>query len=192
MRIGLFGGTFNPVHLGHLLLTEGAREILSLNHVLWIPSRIPPHKSLGSGAGPEDRCRMVELAIEGHPNFHLSRLELERPGPSYTIDTVLQLQKEYSGAEHEWYFLLGSEAAEALPTWRESQRLFTLVKFAAVPRPGLPVGRLPEQVRLIPVPTIHLSASEIRERVGQVKSIRYLVPELVRKFIEEKGLYRRS
>lgn len=190
MKIGLFGGTFNPVHLGHLLLAEGAREALSLDQVLWIPSRVPPHKAVESEAGPEDRCRMVELAVQDHPHFRLSRIELDRPGPSYTVDTVLQLRREHPDPGHEWYFLLGSEAAENLPTWRESQRLLTLVQFVAVARPGLPRGHLPEGVRLIPVQTVPLSASEIRRRVGQKRSIRYLVPEPVRRYIEEKGLYR--
>lgn len=190
MRIGLLGGTFDPVHLGHLLLAEGAREALSLDHLLWIPAHVAPHKPAGPEASPEDRCRMVELAIQGHPHFRLSRLELDRPPPSYTIETVLRLQRDFPGSGNEWYFLLGAEAAAGLPSWRESQRLFVLVQFVAVPRPGVPVSRLPEQVRPLPVQTLDISASEIRQHVREGRSIRYRVLEPVRRFIEEKGLYR--
>ena len=190
MKIGLLGGTFDPVHLGHLLLAEGVREALSLDQILWIPAHAAPHRPTAPAASPEDRCRMVELAIQDHPHFRLSRLELDRPPPSYTIETVLRFQKDSPGSGHEYYFLLGAEAAAGLPFWRESQRLFALVQFVAVPRPGVPVGRLPEQVRLLPVQTLDLSASQIRQRVREGRSIRYWVPEPVRRFIEQRGLYR--
>ncbi len=188
LRIGLFGGTFNPPHLGHLLLAEGAREALGLDEVLWIPAHLPPHKPVEGNVSAEERCQLVERAIEGHPHFKICRLELERPPPSYTIDTVLKLQAERPG--NEWFFLLGAEAAEQLPTWRQADRLLSLVRFAAVPRPGHPPGKLPPGVETIAVKTLDLSASEIRRRIREGRDIRDLVPDPVRRMIEEKGLYR--
>lgn len=188
MRIGLFGGTFNPPHVGHLLLAEGAREELRLDEVLWIPAHLPPHKPVEGNVSAEDRCRMVERAIEGHPHFRICRVELDRPPPSYTIDTILKLQADRPG--NEWFFLLGTEAAERLPTWRQADQLHSLVQFVAVPRPGHTLGKLPAGVKRIAVETLNLSASGIRRRIREGRDIRTLVPESVRLMIEEKGLYR--
>ena len=190
MRIGILGGTFNPVHQGHLLLAEGALAKIPLDQVLWIPAAVSPHKPLEGNASAQDRYRMVELAIQNQPAFRISRIELDRPPPSYTIDTVRQLQADpaYRGAI--WYFLIGSDAAQELSTWREIKLLMTLVQFVAIPRPGrLPAPLLPG-VLSINVETLEISASEIRGRVKHGQSIEGLVPEAVRRYIEERGLYR--
>ncbi|MBI3317635.1 MAG: nicotinate (nicotinamide) nucleotide adenylyltransferase [Candidatus Omnitrophica bacterium] len=204
MKIGIFGGTFNPVHLGHLLLAEGARERLKLDLVLWVPARLPPHKSVSGEVSSEERCRMVELAIEGHPAFRLSRVELNRTGPSYAIDTIRELQSQFPGKKTEWVFLVGSDTARELPTWKQIGELMTLIQFAAVPRPRggtfrphlsrLPerrrISALPAAVEEIPVKTPDISSSEIRQRLREGRSIRYWVPEAVRLHIEEGDLYR--
>ena len=189
MRIGLIGGSFDPVHTGNLLLAEGARETLRLDRVIWIPAAAPPHKSAGLSAPVEERVRMVELAIEGNPAFEVSRIELERSGPSYTIDTVRRLREIHPGADNRWFFLIGSDTAAELSTWRSIDELRKLVEFAAAPRPGSR-GLATPWVTELDVRTLAVSASEIRARVQEGRSIRYLVPEPVRAAIERKGLYR--
>ena len=191
MRIGLLGGTFNPVHLGHLLLAEGAKRYLSLDLLLWIPAHLPPHKNMEARVSPEDRARMVELAIQGHSAYRLSRVELDRPPPSYTIDTVKQLQEQLPGRGNEWFLLVGSENARELPRWREFPELRSRVRFVAIPRPGDPVeGHLPSGAKRLLITTANISSSNIRQRVRQGLEIRHLVPEAVGRFIEEKGFYR--
>ncbi len=190
MRIGILGGTFNPVHNGHLVLAEGACRHLSLDQILWIPANAPPHKPLEGNAGPEDRCRMVELAIAGHPAFRLSRIELDRPPPSYTIETVRQLQADSPDKKITWYFLIGADMAEKLSTWKEADALRRLVQFVLVPRPGVPSAGYPPDVKQIQVETPDLSASEIRRRVREGKPIQGLVPEPVGQYIQERHLYR--
>ena len=191
MKIGLLGGTFNPVHLGHLLLAEGAKRCLSLDLLLWVPAHLPPHKNMETRVSPEVRARMVELAIQGHSAYRLSRVELDRPPPSYTIDTVKQLQAQFPERGNEWFLLVGSENARELPHWREFAELRKRVKFVAVPRPGDPVeGNLPSGVKRLAITTAHISSSNIRQRLRQGLEIRHLVPEAVGRFIAEKGLYR--
>ena len=191
MRIGLLGGTFNPVHKGHLLLAEGAKRILKLDQVLWIPARQSPHKAKASAlASPKDRAAMVELAIRDHPDFKLSRIELERPSPSYTIDTVRQLQAQVKGRSVIWFFLIGSDIARELPAWRQFDQLVKRVQFVAIPRPGYTGPLRPEGVKEISVKTINISSSEIRQRIRQKRPIRSFVPAPVCRYIEEHGLYR--
>ena len=190
MRIGLLGGTFNPVHQGHLLLAEGALRHLNLDELLWIPAHLPPHKEVEGKISPEDRARMVELAIHGYPAFRLSRVELDRPPPSYTIDTVELLRRERPDPGHQWFFLVGSDTARELSTWRRIDRLKTLVRFAAVPRPGQEKSPLPNGVLEIPVKTLGISSSEIRRKIRDGLSVREEVPEPVWRYMEEKGLYR--
>ena len=191
MRIGLLGGTFNPIHNGHLLLAEGACRHLHLDLLLWIPAHLPPHKNVEGHVRPEDRARMVELAIQGHPVYRFSRVELDRPPPSYTIDTVKRLQEQFPGRGNAWFFLVGSDNARELPSWRESEQLRKKVQFVAIPRPGDPVeGHLPPGVTRLPITTVNISSSQIRQRVRQEMEIRHLVPDAVARTIREKDLYR--
>ena len=190
MRVGLFGGTFNPVHQGHLLLAEGACTELSLEQVLWIPANAPPHKPLEGNATPEDRCRMVELAIAGHPAFRLSRIELDRPPPSYTIETVRQLQAKSPDKNTTWFFLIGSDRVEKLSTWREIDALRRLVQFVVIPRPVAAPAHYPADLKQVQVKTLDLCASEIRRQVREGESIEGLVPEPVGRYIQERRLYR--
>ena len=185
------GGTFNPIHRGHLLLAEGAGKLLRLDLLLWIPAHRPPHKELDGRVSAADRARLVEMAIRGHPTYRLSRVELDRPPPSYTIDTVRRLRQEYPGKENRWFFLVGSENGRELPKWREIGELRRLVQFVAVRRPGDPVaGHLPAWVRPLPVATANISSSQVRQRIRQGLEIRHLVPEPVARAIEQKGFYR--
>ena len=215
MRIGLFGGTFNPIHRGHLLLAEGAERILKLDEVWFIPAHLPPHKGVEGQVSAEERARMVELAIQGNPRFRLCRAELDRPAPSYTIDTVRQLQRERPGFGKrrprglapfspplvkkcltpfpgmEWFFLVGSDTARDLSTWREAEELMKRVRFIAIPRPGT-AGRtpLPAGVLEIPVETADLSSSLLRERLRRGDPLADSIPEPALAYIRQRGLYR--
>ena len=191
MRIGLLGGTFNPVHRGHLEMALGAQRHLRLHRVLWIPAHVPPHKRMEGNATAEDRARMVQLALQGHPRFELSRVDLDRPPPSYTVDTVRLLRKQYPERDNKWFFLVGSDTARELPSWREIAKLRKMVQFAAVSRPGDPLAATPlPGVTRLPLTTAPVSSSLIRQRVRQGLPVRPMVPEGVARTIEERGLYR--
>lgn len=190
MRVGLLGGTFNPVHRGHLLMAQAAQRYLGLHKVLFIPAHLPPHKRMEGNATAEDRARMVELALQGHPRLELSRVELDRPPPSYTVDTARLLRKQYPEVK-EWFFLVGSDTARQLPSWKEIAKLRRMVRFAVIPRPGDPLAPYPVAgVIRLPVTTAPVSSSLIRQRVRQGLEIRQMVPEGVARAIEERGLYR--
>lgn len=185
----MFGGTFNPVHLGHLGLAEAALRQIPLDECWWIPAHHAPHKELEGAVSAEDRARMVGLAIEGNPAFRLSRVELDRPAPSYTIDTVRLLQRQHP--EHQWFFLIGADTAQELPSWREIDSLRALVQFVAIPRPGIPAA--PAQagaVRWIQAQSVPISSSEIRQRIRRGDSIDTWVPRQVARYIRERGFYR--
>lgn len=201
-KIGLLGGSFNPVHVGHLVLAEEARERLGLERVVFVPARVSPHK-LGKPLAPaEDRLRMVQLAIADNPAFEASDIEVRREGPSYSIDTVQELL-DRSGGEWDIYFVVGADTLPELPAWHRIGELADLCKFAVFSRPGESLGALEplrralrdDQVDTIAArrfesPLIGTSSTDIRRRVREGRSIRYLVPEPVRRYIAAKGLYR--
>jgi nicotinate-nucleotide adenylyltransferase len=201
-RVGILGGTFDPVHYGHLVIAEEVREALALDRVLFVPAAAPPHK-VGLAITPaEDRAAMVELAIAGNPAFAMSRTELDRGGLSYTADTLAELAREAAdaGVIRELYFILSTEALAGLPTWHDPQRILSLCSLAVVSRPGTPIPSAPELEecfgpaagRIFPVTTVPLahSASLVRARAGAGQSIRYLVPPAVEAYIHEHRLYR--
>ena len=198
MKKGILGGTFDPVHNGHLAVAEEVRRQLSLDEVIFVPAGCPRLKPSEPLATPEQRVHMVRLAISGRPYYKLSTVEIERPGPSCSVDTVATL-REQLGKEGELYFILGQDNLAELPRWREPERLVKLCHLVAVPRPGQPlpdlealeasVLGLAESLIRLEAPHIDISASDIRGRVSRGLPIGHLVPEAVAGYIGEQGLY---
>lgn len=197
-RLGLMGGTFDPIHLGHLAVAEEAREALGLDRILFVPAGRPPHKKAVDVSSVEHRVAMVELAIAENPGFELSRIEVDRPGPSYTVDTVEQLA---SGGQ-DVTVILSAETFAELPTWHEPERLFEAARVAVAPRWGYPApdpgwlaGAFPgreDRVTYLEGPRLGVSSTALRERVAAGRSIRYLVPAPVAAYIDRHHLYRRT
>ncbi len=183
MRIGLFGGSFDPIHHGHLILGRDALDALDLERLIFIPATISPFKP-GTPPSPAHlRLEMVQAAIAGEPGFECEDFEIGRPGPSYTIDTVEHLRGRFPGAQ--FYYLIGHDHLAKLPLWRRYEELRHLVEFVVFEREaGLPASG----VRALPR-RLDISATEIRQRVAAKNSIRYLVPEPVRAIIERDHLY---
>ena len=198
MKIGVFGGTFDPVHNGHLAIAAEVRAQLDLQEVWFLPAGLPWLKSGQAVSPPAQRVRMVELAIEGKPNFKVSTIEAFRPGFSYTIDTLLELKGRLGAAE--WYFIMGWDSLQSLPQWKEAARLITLCRLVAVPRPGVTppdlanleksLPGLTRSVIMLDRPNLDISATEIRARVAQGKSIETMVPKAVADYIINDGLYK--
>jgi nicotinate-nucleotide adenylyltransferase len=190
-RLGILGGTFDPIHSGHLILAEQLKEELKLQKVIFIPSANPPHKENHPVSSAKDRLQMVKLAIRDNPDFLISDIELKREGKSYTIDTLTQFVKLYK--DSELFFLLGSDTIDELPTWKEPDKIFQKVKMVIALRPGFdrinPENRFVKKSLLIPINGLNISSTQIRERVRAGKSIKYLVPPGVEKFIRSKNLY---
>ncbi len=198
---GILGGTFDPVHRGHLALAGEARRELGLGQVLFVPNADPPHKQDQPVTPALHREAMVALAIETDPGFVLSRIELERPGPSYAVDTVAELaSRSLDEGRPEPWFILSAEVLESFHTWREPERVLTLCRVAVAPRPGAgPLDqrwvaqRFPGHVDrfgFLPGPELDISSTAIRERVGQGLSIEGFVPAAVARYISTEGLYR--
>ncbi len=196
-RIGILGGTFDPVHFGHLAIAEEARVRLSLDVVLLVPARIQPLRQQERLSPPEDRAAMLERAILDNPGLQLSRIEFERPGPSYTVDTLTLLRGRYPRGS-EFFFILGSDAIAELPRWKEPERLMTLCRFAVFQRPGcdfdprnlfLQFPQLRERTIFLEGPRLEISATELRRRVRQGLPIRYQTPDAVVEYIHSHRLY---
>jgi nicotinate-nucleotide adenylyltransferase len=192
MKIGLMGGTFDPIHLGHLRAAENAREALALDRVAFLPSGAPPHRA-GPLSPALDRYAMVCLATAAHPQFLAWDTEVRRPGPSYTVDTVLALLDERPG--DAFVMIVGSDTYPEMATWREPERLFGLCAVAVVDRPGEESAVAPppfpaaKGVARVSGPGLCISATVIRERVRHGESVRYLVPDAVSDYISKRGLY---
>ncbi len=198
MRIGVLGGTFDPIHYGHLILAEEARVCLSLARVLFVPAKDPPHK-LGQPYSPAaGRLRMVELAVAGNPCFEVSLVDLERPSPSYTVDTLACLQ-EALGPEAELYFLMGVDSLANILTWHDPPGIVARAHLAVALRPGYSADLqaleralpgLTARTHFLTIPEVGISAHDLRRRVSLGLPIRYQVPECVEAYIREQGLYR--
>ena len=190
MRVGLMGGTFDPIHLGHLRAAENVREALSLELVLFVPAAEPPHKPTFSLSPARDRLAMVALATADNRSFVASDLELRRSGPSYTVDTLAELARERRG--DEMFLIVGSDTLGEMATWHEPERIFALCTIAVADRPGAEdtAASLPTAlVARVSGPGLFLSASEVRRRVREGRSVRYLIPDTVAAYIASRGLY---
>jgi nicotinate-nucleotide adenylyltransferase len=193
----VLGGTFDPVHFAHLAVAEQVREALGLTGVLFVPASVPVHKPPGIVSPAEHRLRMVELAIADNPHFAVSRIELERETPSYSVDTMELLVAQQPASE--FVFIVSAEAVRELPGWHRPQRLLELCRLAVVPRLGYPMptpewlsDKFPGQAdrfRLLETTRLGHSASDIRARVAAGRTIRYLVPSVVERYIRENQLY---
>ena len=198
MRIGLLGGTFDPIHMGHLLIADAARERLELDSVVFIPAGHPWLKAGRDISGPDHRLAMVELAIRQDPGFSVSKIELDRPGPTYTVDTLEQIRDEL-GRDHALFLILGMDSLTELGRWRMPGRIFELCTVVGVSRPGhedLVLSRIDEiadgasrRVELVCGPNVSISGTEIRGRVATGQPLGSWVPEAVEAYILEHGLY---
>ena len=217
LRVGLFGGTFNPIHLGHLRAAEEVREALALERVLFIPSRIPPHKqqdAIDPIASPDLRLDWVERAIATQDHFSVDRIELDREGPSYLVDTLTQLRDRDPGAVAP-VFIVGEDAFAEMGEWREPERIFSLADIAVMTRPPGKLSDLREwmpgivktefefeedgrkarhsqagtQIEIVPITALDISSSQVREACREERSIRFLVPESIREAIEKSSEY---
>ncbi len=198
MRLGIYGGTFDPVHYGHLLLAEQAREQCRLDKVWFVPARQPPHKQADGITPPDARIDMLDFALAGCPEFSVSRVEVDRDGPSYMVDTLQLLVEE--DPDRELFLLIGADSLTDLPTWREPQRILELATVIAVNRGpfdeaalrGSASGLGPEhadRIQFVAMPGVDISASDIRRRVKEGRSIRFQTPRPVATYIAEQGLY---
>lgn len=197
-NIGVFGGTFDPIHLGHLIIAEEVRFQLSFDYILFVPAGQPWLKVNRVITPAAHRLAMLKLAIASNPDFQLSTVEIDRPGPSYTVDTIRILQLQL-GKEAKLYFILGWDSLGDLPQWREPTELVKLCSLVAIPRLGCLRPDLDFLDKVIPgvasktifvdIPFIGISSSEIRKRIAAGQSIRYLVPEGVERYIREHRLY---
>jgi len=185
MRTGIFGGSFDPIHHGHLILARAAREELALDRVLFIPANRSPHKTETTPVTAEDRLTMVELAIAHEPGFAASGMELQRPAPSYTVDTLRELRSADPGGDI--VLLIGADNVEKFGTWKDPQEIERLASIAVLARAS---GPKPEQAWPVVRRQIDISSTDIRARVAEKKSIRYLTPDLVCDYIKARGLYR--
>ena len=192
-RLGVFGGTFDPIHLAHLVLAEQAREQLRLDRILFVPASTPPHKIGRTLSPPKVRLEMVELAVAGHPQFAASDLEIRRSGPSYTVDTVRSVHEKHPSAEI--FLLLGGDSLLDFPTWREPREILEMATLGVMmregsPRPPMLEADLSSRLVFVDAPLLPISGTDLRRRVSEHRSIRYLVPASVEAFINEEGLYR--
>ena len=199
-RIGILGGTFDPPHIGHLWLASLAADALGLGRVLLMPAARPPHKGGRAIGNAADRVMMTRLAITGDPLLDLTLVEMERPGPSFTVDSLVQLRATL-GPDAGLVLIMAADSLAEIDTWREPDRLLELAEWAIGPRPGAPqpdrealrerFGAAASRIHLLEGPSLDVSSSEIRRRVAAGRSIRYLVPRAVEELIADRGLYRR-
>jgi len=193
MRTGLFGGTFDPIHTGHIIIAETVRSDFPLDRILFIPVGIPPHKENTQITPAQMRYRMVELAVNAYPYFAVSDCEIRKKGISYTIDTVRSLKSSDTWGKDDFYLIIGMDSLLELNTWKKPEALLREIDTILVGRPGFDIEAVDHQFRqrvaLVQTPLVDISSTEIRRRVREGKSIRTWVPDAVETYIREKGLY---
>ena len=199
LRLGIMGGTFDPVHFGHLVTAEEALVQFNLDKVVFMPTGRPVRKTHRHVSSAEDRYLMTVIATASNPDFEVSRLEIDRPGNTYTVDTMLQL-REIHGPRAELFFISGADAVREILTWKDAAKFAELCTFIAATRPGFeadltPIetassGSFTPRVEAMEVPALAISSSDIRARVASRRPVRYLLPESVAAYIEKNGLYR--
>ena len=198
LRLGIMGGTFDPVHFGHLVTAEEALVQFNLDKLVFMPTGRPVRKTHRHVSSAEDRYLMTVIATASNPDFEVSRLEIDRPGDTYTVDTMLQLREIY-GPRTELFFISGADAVREILTWKDAGRFAELCTFIAATRPGFDTdlgslesreGAAVPRVEAMAVPALAISSSDIRDRVSARRPVRYLLPEAVAAYIEKNGLYR--
>lgn len=190
-RIGILGGTFNPIHIGHLTIAQIVRERLKLDKVIFVPSCLPPHKSGKNVIGAKDRYHMVRLAVKGNPAFGVSDFEMKRGGKSYSIDTIGYFRGRYPRGT-KFFFIVGSDLLPTLHTWKRVDEILKTASFVAVDRPGFKSQKTTIKVKSIAVGGLHTSSSYVRRRIMAGRTVKYLVPDNVLKYIDQKKLYRKK
>lgn len=195
MKIGILGGTFNPIHIGHLILAEEVREKLQLDKIIFVPTYLPPHKDYADIAPAENRLAMIRLAIKGNHKLSASDTEIKRDGRSYTIDTLKEFKKMYPG--DELYFIIGSDLLKYLDDWKDWDEIVKMVKFIVATRPGFPLEEISNYIAsrqpgasTVSIRAVDVSGFEIRKAIREKKSFRYLLPEAVYSYIIKKKLYK--
>ena len=192
-RIGILGGVFDPIHNGHLIAAEAVKEWCNLCRVMFIPAHDPPHKRHPDIAPAEARAEMVRRAIRDHPQFELSSVELLREGISYTADTLAELRRSLGQGTH-LFLIIGADNVKEMPTWHRPERVLEMATVVVVSRPGVDLSQgdaeLIRQMQFVDSPEIGISSTDIRRRLREGKSIRYLVPREVEEYIHDHGLYR--
>ena len=192
VKLAIMGGTFDPPHLGHLICAEEVYDHFEFDKVIFVPSARPPHKDDSKVLDAQHRYMMTFLATRDNPHFEVSRIELDRPGQSYSIETVRELKRKY-GKDAEIYWIVGADSVLEMLSWKDVDELLSICKFVAINRPGYDLNqadqRFLKKVQLFKVTDVDISASEIRGRVRQGESIKYLVPPDVESYIYENGLY---
>jgi nicotinate-nucleotide adenylyltransferase len=193
MRVGIMGGTFDPIHHGHLVAASEVADRFGLDQVVFVPTGDPWQKSGSAVSSPEDRYLMTVIATASNPRFTVSRVDVDRDGPTYTVDTLRDLHETY-GAEAELFFITGADALNKILSWKDARDLFDLAHFVGVTRPGfeLDASHLPDDsVSLVQVPAMAISSTDCRRRVESGKPVWYLVPDGVVQYIAKRGLYRK-
>ncbi|MCM3566542.1 nicotinate-nucleotide adenylyltransferase [Neobacillus mesonae] len=185
-KVGILGGTFNPPHIGHLLIASEVQNSLNLDEIWFMPNHVPPHKKMPESVKDEERLHMLELAVSDNPAFQVQPIELKREGPSYTVETMKVINETYQNIQ--FFFIIGADMIEYLPKWHKIDELVNLVQFVGVERPNY--HRETEYpVLYVDVPAIDVSSSMIRDRFKNGKTVRYLLPDRVIAYIEENHLY---
>ena len=190
-RIGILGGTFDPIHIGHLIMAQTAMRRFKLDRVIFVPANIPPHKNPHEVTLPRHRLNMVKLALVGHKRFSVSDFEINREGPSYSIDTVRHFREKFL-PRTKLFFLMGQDAFEGLKNWKDVAQIFKLVKIVVVNRPGFKFENVYLPHHSVLMPGIDISSSDVRNQVVEGNAINYLVPQKVADYIQKHRLYRKK